>query len=219
MLRIVLIGPPGVGKGTQSEFLVAKTGAKPLSSGAIFRAEMEAGTDLGNLARRYIDQGRLVPNGVTIEMMAKRMRTPEVLKYGFILDGFPRTVDQAKALDMLLEELEQPLQGVVDIEVDDEIVVGRLSGRMGCTRCGAIYHSINKPPKREWACDNCNSPLFVRSDDTPEAIRERLQIFHDQTAPVIEHYAGLGLLRRIDGTRDPQHVFCDILDSLGHEAL
>lgn len=195
--------------------LVERTQARPLSSGAIFRAEIEAGTDLGNLAKRYIDQGRLVPNGVTIEMMAKRMRQPEITKYGFILDGFPRTVDQAKALDLLLIELEQPLDGAVSIEVDDEVVVSRLSGRIGCTKCGAIYHSSNKPPKREWTCDLCNSPLFVRSDDKPEAIRQRLQVFHENTKPVVDFYESKGLLRRVDGSKDPESVFCDMMLALG----
>lgn len=204
-----------MGKGTQSELLVEATGARPLSSGAIFRAEIEAGTDLGNMATRYIDQGRLVPNGVTIEMMAKRMRQPEIARNGFILDGYPRTVDQAQALGMLLQELDQPLDGVVSIEIDDEKVVQRLSGRIGCTKCGAIYHSVTKPPKRDWICDVCNSPLFVRSDDTPEAIRERLKIFREATDPVRTYYAEQGSLKRINGDQEPKQVFCDIMASLG----
>lgn len=214
MLRIVLIGPPGVGKGTQSALLEERTGAKQLSSGNIFRAEIEAQTDLGNLAKRYIDQGRLVPNGVTIEMMAKRMRGAEIQKHGFILDGFPRTVDQAKALDLLLEEIDQPLDGVVSLEVEDDVVVGRLSGRMGCTRCGALYHSTSKPPKREWICDNCNSPLFVRDDDKPETIRERLRIFHENTRPVVDHYASSGLLKRISAEHPPEEVYSAIMAAL-----
>ncbi len=215
MLRIILIGPPGVGKGTQGALLESRWSAKQLSSGSIFRAEIDAQTDLGNLAKRYIDQGRLVPNGVTIEMMAKRMRQPEIQQNGFILDGFPRTVDQAKALDMLLIEMSQPLDGVISLEVEDETVVGRLSGRIGCTKCGAIYHSSNKPPKREFICDNCNSPLFVRTDDKPEAIRHRLQIFHDDTRDVISHYATTGLLRTINGNQSPEAVYQEIVISLG----
>lgn len=186
-----------------------------MSSGAIFRAEIEAGTDLGNMAKRYIEQGRLVPNGVTIEMMAKRMRQPEIARNGFILDGYPRSVVQAEALELLLEELHQPLDGVVSIDIDDEKVVTRLSGRIGCTRCGAIYHSLTKPPKRDWICDNCNSPLFVRSDDTPEAIRERLRLFHEITDPVRDYYVDNGSLKRINGDQDPKAVFCDIMAALG----
>ena len=215
MLRIILIGPPGVGKGTQSALLETRWSAKQISSGNIFRAEIDAQTDLGNLAKRYIDQGRLVPNGVTIEMMAKRMRSHEIQRGGFILDGFPRTVDQAKALDMLLIELDQPLDGVVSIEVDEEVVVQRLSGRIGCTKCGAIYHSEAKPPKRAFICDNCNSPLLVRSDDKPEAIRQRLRIFHEDTRDVIGHYAQSGLLKKIDGNQDPADVYQDIIEALG----
>lgn len=214
-MRIVLIGPPGVGKGTQSEMLTERFKPVALSSGAIFRSENDANTDLGEMAKRYIDQGRLVPNGVTIQMMAKRMRATEVLKHGFILDGFPRTVEQAQALDQMLDTLEQPLDGVVSIEVDPEIVVARLSGRIGCTRCGAIYHKEAKPPKRDWICDNCNSPLFVRDDDQPETIRERLRVFAENTAPVIEHYDKLGLVKHIDGNRNPDLVFQDIVESLG----
>lgn len=214
-MRIVLIGPPGVGKGTQSELLTERFKPVPLSSGAIFRSEIEANTDLGEMAKRYIDQGRLVPNGVTIQMMAKRMRATEVLKHGFILDGFPRTVDQAIALDQMLETIEQPLDGVISIEVDPEVVVSRLSGRIGCTRCGAIYHKVSKPPKRDWICDNCNSPLFVRDDDQPETIRERLRVFAENTAPVIDHYKAMGLVKHIDGDRDPEVVFQDIVKSLG----
>lgn len=214
-MRIVLVGPPGVGKGTQSELLTEKFGAVPLSSGAIFRSEIEAKTDLGEMAKRYIDQGRLVPNGVTIQMMAKRMRTGEVLKNGFILDGFPRTVDQAVALDQMLADIDQPLDGVISIEVDAEVVVSRLSGRIGCTRCGAIYHKLTKPPKRDWICDQCNSPLFVRDDDQPETIRERLRVFEENTAPVIGHYEALGLVRHIQGDREPEVVFDEIVKSLG----
>ncbi len=214
-MRVVLFGPPGVGKGTQSEFLTARYHAVPLSSGAIFRSEIDAKTDLGEMAKRYIDQGRLVPNGVTIQMMAKRMRSPEVLKHGFILDGFPRTVDQAKALDQLLTEIEQPLDAVITLAVEDDVVVNRLSGRMGCTRCGAIYHESNKPPKREWICDNCNSPLFVRDDDKPDTIKKRLNTFHEETAPVLDFYDGTGLVKKICGDRDPELVHKDILATLG----
>lgn len=213
-VRIVLIGPPGVGKGTQSELLTSHYGCIPLSSGAIFRSEIEAKTDLGEMAKRYIDAGRLVPNGVTIQMMAKRLRTPEVLKNGFILDGFPRTVEQAEALDQLLTELEQPLRVVVSLDADDEVIVNRLSGRMGCTRCGAIYHANNKPPKREWICDVCNSPLFVRDDDQPETIRNRLRVFKENTAPVVEHYRKKGLLLTVCGEQPPKEVFVVIQQQL-----
>mgnify|MGYP001553008930 CR=1 FL=1 len=164
-MRIILIGPPGVGKGTQAALLQSRKGVHTLSSGEIFRREIEAQTDLGRLAQRYISHGELVPNGVTIEMMAKRLREPEIRKAGFILDGFPRTVKQADALQEILADLDMPLQRVFSLQAPDELIVNRLSGRMGCTKCGAIYHSVNKPPTREGYCDVCNSPIVVRSDD------------------------------------------------------
>lgn len=212
-LRIILIGPPGVGKGTQAALLEERLGAKPLSSGVIFRAEIEAETDLGRLAKSYIDRGELVPNGVTIEMMAKRIRSDDCRKHGFILDGFPRTVRQAEALDQMLEEMDIRLDGVINLDVDDELVVARLSGRLGCTKCGELYHTTNKPPKREGLCDKCNSPLFVRSDDKPETIRERLSVFHENTKPVIEHYEAKGMVRHVDGSKDPESVYAQIIEA------
>lgn len=206
-MRLILIGPPGVGKGTQSALLVARLGIVPLSSGDIFRKEIEAKTDLGRLAKRYIDHGELVPNGVTIEMMAKRLRDDEVRKAGFVLDGFPRTSKQAEALDEMLFEMEMDLNKVVSIEVDEETIVARLSGRLGCTRCGELYHSVNKPPKREGLCDKCDSPLFVRTDDQPDTIRERLRVFREKTAPVIEYYRRSGDLQTVDGTQDPEVIY------------
>lgn len=210
-LRMILVGPPGVGKGTQSSLLEARLGAKPLSSGMIFRAEIDAQTDLGELAKSYIDRGELVPNGVTIQMMLKRLRTSEVQQKGFILDGFPRTVRQAEALDEELRKAQIDLDVVVSLEVDDQVIVDRLSGRLGCTKCGAIYHRLNKPPKREGFCDNCNSPVIVREDDNPETIKERLRVFRENTAPVVDHYAAQGKLVRVESSRDPEVVYADIV--------
>ena len=213
-IRLILIGPPGVGKGTQAALLEDRTGAKPLSSGVIFRAEIEAETDLGRLAKSYIDHGQLVPNGVTIEMMAKRLRSDEIRKRGFILDGFPRTIRQAEALTELLDEMETPVQRVVSLEVDDNVVIGRLAGRLGCTKCGEIYHAQSKPPKRDGLCDKCNSPLIVREDDKPETIRERLRIFRESTQPVVDYYAGNGALMRVDAGLEPEVVYAQITESL-----
>lgn len=213
-MRLILIGPPGVGKGTQAALLEERLGLRQLSSGVIFRTEIEAETDLGRLAQSYIDRGELVPNGITIEMMAKRIRSDEVRKRGFLLDGFPRTIRQAEALDKLLEEMEMPIDEVVCIEVDDDVVVQRLSGRMGCTKCGEIYHRDSKPPKREGLCDKCNSPLFVRTDDQPETILERLRVFRENTQPVIDYYDAKGLLMRIDGADEPEEVYSAILKGI-----
>lgn len=210
-LRMILIGPPGVGKGTQASLLEQRLGAIPLSSGMIFRAEIEADTDLGHLAQSYIKRGELVPSGITIEMMRKKMSTDHVRKHGFILDGFPRNIRQAEALDEILSEMEIEMDMVVELDVPDDVVVQRLSGRIGCTKCGEIYHSVNKPPKREGLCDKCNGPLIIRSDDQPETIRERLRVFHEQTAPVADYYEAKGLLRKVDGTRSPEEVYEQIV--------
>ncbi|MEQ1933879.1 MAG: adenylate kinase [Fimbriimonadaceae bacterium] len=212
-MRIILIGPPGVGKGTQALMLEQRLGAKVLSSGVIFRSEIEAETDLGRLAKSYIDRGELVPNGITIEMMAKRLRTDEARKSGFVLDGFPRTIRQAEALDQLLFDMDITMDRVISLEVDDEVVVKRLAGRIGCTKCGEIYHSANKPPKREGFCDKCDSVLVTREDDKPETIRERLRVFRESTAPVVDYYDRVGALRRVDAGHDPETVYQDIIRS------
>jgi len=211
-MRLILIGPPGVGKGTQSALLTSRLGLKAISSGEIFRREIEAETDLGRLAKRYIDHGELVPNGVTIEMMAKRLRADDTRKHGFVLDGFPRTKKQAEALDELLFEMDMDLDKVVSIEVPMEIIVHRLTGRIGCTKCGEIYHSRNKPPKREGLCDRCNGPLFVRSDDHEDSIRERLRQFRENTAPVIDYYETTGSLHRVDGSVGPEETYAQIME-------
>lgn len=213
-IRLILIGPPGVGKGTQAALIEERLGAKPLSSGVIFRQEIEAETDLGRLAKSYIDHGQLVPNGVTIEMMSKRLRTEEIRKKGFILDGFPRTIRQAEALTELLEDMGISIDQVISLEVPDEIIVERLSGRMGCTKCGEIYHDLTKPPKREGLCDKCNSPLLLRDDDKPETIRQRLKVFRENTQPVVDFYAAKGLLKRVDADRAPETVYADIAGAL-----
>lgn len=205
--RLILIGPPGVGKGTQAALLEARLGVKPLSSGVIFRAEIEADTDLGQLAKSYIDRGELVPNGVTIQMMLKRLRSEEVRRRGFVLDGFPRTVRQAEALDVELANEGITLDRVISLEVQDEVVIRRLSGRMGCTKCGAIYHSVTKPPRREGLCDVCDSPIIVREDDKPETIRQRLIVFRENTSPVVDYYAEKGALLRVDATEEAEEVY------------
>lgn len=180
----------------------------------IFRSEIEAETDLGQLAKSYIDRGELVPNGVTIQMMVKRIRTEDTRRRGFVLDGFPRTVRQAEALTEELEHLDVHIDAVVSLEVPEDVIVARLSGRMGCTKCGEIYHSTNKPPKREGICDKCNSPLFVREDDKPDTVRERLRVFRENTKPVIDYYESRGSLRRVDADRQADEVYDDIVKGL-----
>lgn len=212
--RLILIGPPGVGKGTQAALLEQNLGIKPLSSGMIFRTEIEAETDLGQLAKSYIDRGELVPNGVTIQMMLKRIRSDEVRRKGFVLDGFPRTVRQAEALDLELNNEEIKLDSVISLEVEDDVVIARLGGRMGCNKCGEIYHSTSKPPRREGFCDKCDAMLAFREDDKPETIKERMRIFRELTQPVIEYYASSGILRRVDGQANAETVYSKIIEGL-----
>jgi adenylate kinase len=210
-MRLILFGPPGVGKGTQSALLHQRLGLIAISSGDIFRREIESETGLGKLALRYIEAGQLVPDQVTIDMMAKRLDQADIRSAGFVLDGFPRTVSQAKALDQILSDLDMPLDKVVFLDVPDEVVTQRLTGRMGCTKCGEIYHAKNKPPKREGLCDKCNGPLFVRKDDQPETIRERLNVYHLQTAPLADYYESLDCLQRVDGYQNPESILEDIV--------
>ena len=210
--RLILIGPPGVGKGTISALLKERLGLETLSSGVIFRREIELQTELGRLAHRYISHGELVPNGVTISMMEKQLTRPEIRESGFVLDGFPRTIRQAEALDELLFELEIGLDKVVSLEVPEDIIVQRLSGRIGCTRCGEIYHSVNKPPMRPDRCDKCDSPLFVREDDRPETIRDRIHTFWENTAPVIEYYSKTSSFQRVDASQGAEETLRKILE-------
>jgi adenylate kinase len=210
-MRLILLGPPGVGKGTQASLLEARLNVKPLSSGVIFRTEIESETELGRVAKSYVERGELVPNGITIEMMAKQIRSDEIRRRGFVLDGFPRTIRQAEALDQVLEQLQSPLDRVISIVIDDEVVVKRLSGRLSCTGCGEVYHVVNKPPRREGLCDKCNSPLFVRTDDQPDTIRERLRVFKEQTAPVVDYYAAKGLVRQVQGDKEPETIYQEIV--------
>lgn len=191
-MRLLLVGPPGVGKGTQAALLEERYGARQLSSGNIFREELAAESELGKLAKTYMEKGELVPDEVTIDMMGKHIAAAEEAGKGFILDGFPRTVNQAIALDKLFEKMNLKLDKVISLEVDDEEVVQRLSSRICCSKCGEIYNKRNKPPKVEGVCDKCGGELFVRKDDQPETIRERLRVFHETTQPVIDYHDKAG---------------------------
>jgi adenylate kinase len=195
-----------VGKGTQAALLVERFGAVHLASGDIFRSELREETELGLLAKSYMEKGELVPDGVTVEMMAKRLIAPEVREKGFILDGFPRSVAQAEALDRLLATFGESLEAAVSLEVPDEIVIQRLSARLVCASCGAVYHRVAHPPKRDSKCDKCSGDVAVRRDDRPETVAERLRVFHEATAPVIRYYETFGLLRKVDGTGTPEEV-------------
>ncbi len=196
-MRLVLVGPPGAGKGTQAQFISAHLAVPKISTGDIFRANVSQGTPLGQQAKKYMDAGDLVPDEVTIEMVRDRLGEDDAAK-GFLLDGFPRTVPQAQVLDGMLLEMGTSLDVVLELVVDDEEVVRRLSGRRTCRRCGHIWHVDFDPPSVEGTCDHCGGELFQRDDDKPETIRHRLEVYYEQTAPLVNYYAERGRLVGID---------------------
>jgi adenylate kinase len=209
-----LVGPPGVGKGTQATLLSQRLGLLHLASGDLFRAEIAARTELGMKAREYIDRGDLVPDAVTISMMESRLSTERAKTSGFVLDGFPRTVAQAEALQTMLASHGLSISRVVSLEVDDQVVVDRLSGRRICPNCGAIYHVATKPPKQDGVCDVCGATLSVRPDDKPETIRQRLNVFHSQSQPVLDFYRASGKLHSVDCDRPAEEVYNRVIEGL-----
>jgi adenylate kinase len=212
--NIVLVGPPGVGKGTQASLLNQRRGLVHLASGDIFRQEISSGSDLGRLAKEFIDQGKLVPDDVTIGMMEARFTTEHVKSAGFVLDGFPRTVAQGEALDCKLAELGLSLSAVLSLEVPDEDLVQRLGGRRVCEHCGEVFHVIYRPPKIQAFCDVCGNDLVVRSDDKEETIRKRLEVFHLRTEPVLAYYEQSGRLQRVPASGSIEDVYGAIVQRL-----
>lgn len=198
-MRVVLVGPPGAGKGTQAQFVASHLSIPKISTGDIFRANVSQGTPLGQEAKKYMDAGDLVPDEVTIGMVRDRLAEDDAAA-GFLLDGFPRTVRQAQVLDDLLAELDAKLDVVLELVVDDEEVVRRLSGRRTCRRCAHVWHVDFDPPSKDSVCDHCGGDLFQRDDDREETIRHRLEVYADQTAPLIGYYADMGLLVGLDAT-------------------
>jgi adenylate kinase len=204
-LNLILFGPPGAGKGTQADRLRADFALPYISTGDMLRANVKDGTELGVQAKRFMDAGDLVPDDLIVGMAAARLREPDA-EDGFILDGFPRTIDQADALDKQLSEMRRRITAAVLIDVPDEELVRRLSGRRMCVKSGHNYHIEFDPPKHDEICDQDGSRLIQRDDDKPDVIRNRLSVYHDQTEPLIEYYDDKGLMRRIDGTRSPAEV-------------
>ena len=196
-MRLVLVGPPGAGKGTQAQFISAHLGIPKISTGDIFRANVSQGTELGQEAKKFMDAGDLVPDEITIGMVVSRLEEDDAKK-GFLLDGFPRNVPQAKTFNDLLLASGTPLDVVLELVVDDDEVVRRLSGRRTCRNCGHIWHLDFDPPSADGVCDICGGELFQRDDDKPETIRHRLEVYYEQTAPLVGYYAEAGVLVGID---------------------
>ena len=204
-MRLVLVGPPGAGKGTQAQFIASHFAVPKISTGDIFRANVSEGTDLGLEAKKYMDAGDLVPDEVTIGMVTERL-THEDATEGFLLDGFPRTVHQAEVLDELLAAEGAAVDVVLELVVDDDEVVRRLSGRRTCRRCGHVWHLDFDPPATAGQCDRCGGELFQRDDDSEDTIRHRLEVYADQTSPLIGYYGDRGLLRGVDAAGPVEDV-------------
>ena len=213
-MKIIMLGAPGAGKGTQAKKIAAKYGIPHISTGDIFRANIKNGTDLGKKAKEYMDQGLLVPDELTCDLVMDRIQQDDCVN-GFVLDGFPRTIPQAEALDAALEKIGQHMDVAIDVDVPDENIVNRMSGRRACLDCGATYHVVSLPPKTEGKCDHCGSDLVLREDDKPETVQKRLSVYHDQTQPLIDYYKKQGILKSVDGTQPMEAVFTAITDILG----
>jgi adenylate kinase len=212
-MRVVLVGAPGAGKGTQAKFIAERYSIPQISTGDIFRANIAAKTQLGQEAKRYMDSGELVPDEVTIGIVRDRLAKDDT-KEGFLLDGFPRTVTQAKALRDMLEELGTPLDVVLELQVDDDEVVRRLSGRRTCRKCGHVWHVEFDPSSKEGVCDVCGGELFQRDDDLPDTIRRRLEVYNEQTAPLVGFYQDSGLLRSVSAQGEVDEITERAIDAL-----
>ena len=208
-MKIIMLGAPGAGKGTQAKMLAKEYGIPHISTGDIFRANIKNGTELGVEAKKYMDQGLLVPDELTVKILLDRV-AQEDCKNGYVLDGFPRTIPQAQVLDEALNNLGDQIDYAIDVDVPDENIINRMSGRRACLSCGATYHVVHIPPKAEGVCDTCGQALVLRDDDKPETVKSRLEVYHKQTQPLIEFYTKKGVLRSVDGTVDMQDVFAAI---------
>lgn len=212
-MKVIMLGAPGAGKGTQAKKLAAAYSIPHISTGDIFRANIKEGTELGKKAKAYMDAGQLVPDELVCDLVVDRIQQDDC-KNGYLLDGFPRTIPQAEALDAAVEKLGEKIDYAVNIDVPDDNIISRMSGRRACVGCGATYHIVFNPPKVEDVCDVCGKSLILRDDDKPETVKTRLDVYHAQTQPLIDYYAGRGVLVTVDGTQNMDKVFADIKDIL-----
>ena len=213
-MKLIMLGAPGAGKGTQAKKISAKYGIPHISTGDIFRANIKGGTELGMKAKAFMDQGQLVPDEITIGMLLDRIKEDDCQK-GYVLDGFPRTIPQAESLPKALTELGDKIDWAVNVDVPDENIISRMSGRRACLGCGQTYHIVYNAPSQEGICDVCGQELVLRDDDKPETVQKRLEVYHKQTQPLIDYYRGAGVLAEVDGTKDLEEVFQDIVKILG----
>lgn len=214
MLRTILLGPPGAGKGTQAVKIVEKYNIPHISTGDIFRENIKNKTELGNRAKAYMDRGELVPDELVVEIATDRL-TKDDCKNGFLLDGFPRTIFQAEKLDEFLTKRGEKIDKVINIDVEKDALVKRITGRRVCKSCGASYHVVNIPPKKEGVCDLCSGELIQRADDTEETVLNRIDVYNKQTKPLVDYYDKAGVIINIDGNKDLDDVLADIVEGLG----
>ena len=213
-MKLIMLGAPGAGKGTQAKRIAAKYGIPHISTGDIFRANIKNGTELGKKAQTYMDKGLLVPDELVCDLVVDRIQQSDCEK-GYVLDGFPRTIPQAEALTAALEKLGTGIDYAINVEVPDANILNRMGGRRACLGCGATYHVEFNPPKQEGVCDTCGAELVLRDDDKPETVQKRLDVYHEQTQPLIDYYTKAGKLAEVDGTKDMDDVFAAIVDLLG----
>lgn len=213
-MKIIMLGAPGAGKGTQAKQIADKYSIPHISTGDIFRANLKAGTELGKKAKEYMDQGLLVPDELTCDLVMDRIGQDDC-KNGFVLDGFPRTIPQAEALDAALAKINEKMDYAIDVDVPDDNIINRMSGRRACLSCGATYHIVSIPTKVEGVCDRCGSQVVLRDDDQPETVKKRLEVYHEQTQPLIDYYKKQNILKTVDGTQPMEDVFGAIVEILG----
>jgi len=213
-MKIIMLGAPGAGKGTQAKKIAAKYAIPHISTGDIFRANIKNNTELGQKAKTYMDKGELVPDELVVDLIMDRFKEADCAN-GYVLDGFPRTIPQAEALDKALSANGESVDYAVNVEVPDENIINRMSGRRACVGCGATYHIVYNPTKVEGKCDACGADLILRDDDKPETVEKRLNVYHEQTQPLIDYYKAKGILKEVDGTVDMKDVFAAITDILG----